>query len=70
MALEGSALLMIDIQNDFCPGGALAITDGDAVVPVVNRLQEKFSVKVLTQDWHPHEHASLVTITRMSNRSP
>jgi len=51
---------MIDIQNDFCPGGALAVNDGDAVVPVVNRLQERFSVKVLTQDWHPHEHASLV----------
>jgi nicotinamidase/pyrazinamidase len=60
MALEDSALLMIDIQNDFCPGGALAVNDGDAVVPVVNRLQERFSVKVLTQDWHPDEHASLV----------
>jgi nicotinamidase/pyrazinamidase len=60
MIPEESALLMIDIQNDFCPGGALAVNDGDAVVPVVNRLQERFSVKVLTQDWHPHEHASLV----------
>ena len=51
---------MIDLQNDYCPGGALAVNDGDAVVPVVNRLQERFSVKVLTLDWHPHEHASLV----------
>ena len=52
------ALLMIDIQNDFCPGGALAVADGDAVVPVVNGLQERFSVKVATQDWHPADHSS------------
>lgn len=53
-----TALLMIDIQNDFCPGGALAVSDGDAVVPVVNALQDRFSVRVLTQDWHPADHAS------------
>lgn len=53
-----AALLMIDIQNDFCPGGALAVSDGDAVVPVVNALQDRFSVRVLTQDWHPADHAS------------
>lgn len=53
-----TALLMIDIQNDFCPGGALAVGDGDAVVPVVNALQDRFSVRVLTQDWHPADHAS------------
>ena len=60
MATHGddTALLMIDIQNDFCPGGALAVGDGDAVVPVVNGLAGKFSVKVLTQDWHPSGHAS------------
>lgn len=55
---DTTALLMIDIQNDFCPGGALAVGDGDAVVPIVNRLQEKFSVRVLTQDWHPADHLS------------
>ncbi len=52
------ALLMIDIQNDFCPGGALAVEKGDEIVPLVNRLQERFSVRVLTQDWHPADHAS------------
>lgn len=53
-----TALLMIDIQNDFCPGGALAVTGGDEVVSVVNGLQNKFSVSVLTQDWHPANHTS------------
>ena len=53
-----TALLMIDIQNDFCPGGALAVVDGDGVVAVVNRLQERFGICVLTQDWHPADHSS------------
>jgi len=55
---DSTALLMIDIQNDFCPGGALAVADGDSVVPAVNALQDRFAVKVLTQDWHPADHAS------------
>ncbi len=46
-------LLIIDVQNDFCPGGALAVTDGDAVVPVINRVAERFDHIALTQDWHP-----------------
>jgi nicotinamidase/pyrazinamidase len=54
-------LLIIDVQNDFCPGGALAVADGDAVVPVVNRLAEKFDHVVLTQDWHPAGHSSFAT---------
>ncbi len=58
MPIESAALLMIDIQNDFCPGGALAVAEGDGVVAVSNRLQEKFSVRVLTQDWHPADHSS------------
>ena len=62
MATQGksadTALLMIDIQNDFCPGGALAVGEGDHVVPVVNGLQDRFAVRVLTQDWHPADHAS------------
>ncbi|MEM8790094.1 MAG: bifunctional nicotinamidase/pyrazinamidase [Pseudomonadota bacterium] len=53
-----TALIMIDIQNDFCPGGALAVADGDRIVPLVNRVQERFAVRVLTQDWHPADHAS------------
>jgi len=58
MVAENTALLMVDIQNDFCPGGALAVADGDAVVPVVNRLQNAYSVRILTQDWHPADHSS------------
>lgn len=53
-----TALLMIDIQNDFCPGGALAVAEGDAIVPLVNRLQPLFSTCLLTQDWHPSDHSS------------
>ena len=54
-------LLIIDVQNDFCPGGALAVADGDAVVPVINRLAERFDHVVLTQDWHPAGHSSFAT---------
>ncbi len=53
-----AALLMIDVQNDFCPGGALAVADGDAVVPLINAMQGDFPLVVATQDWHPADHAS------------
>lgn len=53
-----SALLLIDIQNDFCPGGALAVPEGDAIVPLANQLIEKFDRVVATQDWHPKGHKS------------
>ena len=56
--MQDKALVIIDIQRDFCPGGALAVAEGDAVVPIVNRLQPKFPLRVLTQDWHPANHAS------------
>lgn len=52
------ALIVIDVQNDFCPGGALAVTDGDAIIPRINALMDDFAVKVLTQEWHPANHAS------------
>jgi nicotinamidase/pyrazinamidase len=52
------ALLVIDVQNDFCPGGALAVPDGDAVVPLINRIARGFETVVITQDWHPAGHAS------------
>jgi nicotinamidase/pyrazinamidase len=52
------ALLVIDLQNDFCPGGALAVTDGDSIVPLVNALGERFDHVILTQDWHPPNHIS------------
>lgn len=52
------ALIVIDIQNDFCPGGALAVAEGDAIIPRVNALMGDFQTVVLTQDWHPADHAS------------
>jgi nicotinamidase/pyrazinamidase len=52
------ALILVDIQNDFCPGGSLAVTDGDKIVPVVNELQKKFDLIIATQDWHPSDHIS------------
>ncbi len=54
-------LLIIDVQNDFCPGGALAVSDGDSVVPVINRLSGLFDHVVLTQDWHPARHSSFAS---------
>ena len=55
------ALVVIDVQNDFCPGGALAVADGDAVVPIINRLIAKFDHVILTQDWHPAGHSSFAS---------
>ena len=52
------ALILVDIQNDFLPGGALAVPDGDAVIPVANALQARFPLVVATQDWHPANHGS------------
>jgi len=54
-------LLIIDVQNDFCPGGALAVPQGDEIVPAVNRLAAEFAHVVLTQDWHPRGHASFAS---------
>lgn len=55
------ALIVIDVQNDFCPGGALAVTDGDAIVPGINRLMPSFNSVILTQDWHPSGHSSFAS---------
>ena len=52
------ALIVIDVQNDFCPAGALAVADGDAIIPRINALMDDFATVVLTQDWHPADHAS------------
>jgi len=54
-------LLVIDVQNDFCPGGALAVPDGDAVIEAIHRLVPKFEHVVLTQDWHPPGHSSFAS---------
>ena len=55
------ALLQIDVQNDFCPGGSLAVPEGDRVVPVINRLAPRFARVVATQDWHPPGHVSFAS---------
>ena len=52
------ALIVIDVQNDFCPGGALAVAGGDRIIPRINALLDGFAVRVLTQDWHPADHSS------------
>lgn len=54
-------LVVIDVQNDFCPGGALPVPDGDAVVPVINALGALFAHRILTQDWHPQDHLSFAS---------
>lgn len=59
--MADEALIVIDVQNDFCPGGALAVSGGDEIVPVVNRLIERFEHVVLTQDWHPAGHSSFAS---------
>ena len=56
-----NALLLIDIQNDFLPGGRLAVPDGDAIIPLINKLQPQFDLVVATQDWHPAGHQSFAS---------
>jgi nicotinamidase/pyrazinamidase len=53
-----NALLVVDVQNDFLPGGALAVPDGDQIIPIVNRLMNRFDLVLATQDWHPPDHKS------------
>ncbi len=56
-----NALVIIDVQNDFMPGGALAVPEGDEILPLINELQDKFDLVIATQDWHPEEHASFAS---------
>lgn len=58
---ERDVLLVIDVQNDFCTGGALAVPGGEKVVPAINRIAQKFNNVVLTQDWHPRDHVSFAS---------
>ena len=58
---DRDVLLIVDVQNDFCPGGALAVPDGDAIIPAVNRLARSFAHVILTQDWHTPGHASFAS---------
>ncbi|WP_295813578.1 bifunctional nicotinamidase/pyrazinamidase [uncultured Nitratireductor sp.] len=59
--MADEALIVIDVQNDFCPGGALAVAGGDEVVPVINGMIERFEHVMLTQDWHPAGHSSFAS---------
>ena len=61
MVASETALLIIDVQNDFCPGGALAVPDGDLVVPVINAIAPSFGRVVATRDWHPAGHISFAS---------
>jgi nicotinamidase/pyrazinamidase len=56
-----NALIIVDVQNDFLPAGALAVKDGDMIIPVINDLQNKFDLVVATQDWHPADHKSFAS---------
>lgn len=58
---DTTALIVIDVQNDFCPGGALAVPDGDAIIPGINTLMDQAAAVILTQDWHPADHLSFAS---------
>lgn len=59
--MKTRALILVDVQNDFLPGGALEVPDGDKVIPVLNDLQSQFELVVATQDWHPEGHSSFAS---------
>lgn len=61
---DDEALILIDIQNDFCPGGALAVAGGDEIIPGVNSIQSRYAIRILTQDWHPPDHSSFASNQR------
>jgi nicotinamidase/pyrazinamidase len=64
-----SALLVVDVQNDFCPGGALAVKDGDKIIPVINDLVPKFDIVVYSRDWHPQNHISFADPPNFTDKS-
>lgn len=59
--MPGTCLIVVDLQNDFCPGGALGVEGGDEIVPLVNEMIAEFEHTVLTQDWHPEKHSSFAS---------
>ncbi len=61
MRPANDAILVIDVQNDFCPGGALAVAGGDEIVAQINAMVPEFAVRVFTQDWHPADHSSFAS---------
>jgi nicotinamidase/pyrazinamidase len=54
-------LIIVDVQNDFLPAGSLPVPGGDAVIPVINQIQDEFDLVIATQDWHPHNHKSFAS---------
>jgi nicotinamidase/pyrazinamidase len=60
--MANKALIITDVQNDFCPGGALPVENGDQVVPIINEISGSFHKVIATQDWHPYNHISFATI--------
>lgn len=60
MVKKEGALIVVDVQNDFCPEGALPVPRGDEVVPIINELVDLFNVVIFTQDWHPENHCSFI----------
>ena len=56
-----TALIIVDVQNDFCPGGTLAVEGGDKIIPVINGIRPSFGVHIYTQDWHPDDHSSFAS---------
>lgn len=65
----GKALIVVDVQNDFCPGGALGVAGGDEIIPVINGLVDSFDVVVYTRDWHPQNHVSFAGEPRYVDKS-
>jgi nicotinamidase/pyrazinamidase len=63
------ALLVVDVQNDFCPGGALAVKDGDKIIPVINQLIPRFEIVVYSRDWHPQDHISFADPPQFTDKS-
>ncbi|MDP1574080.1 MAG: nicotinamidase [Coxiellaceae bacterium] len=59
---NNKALLLIDLQNDFCSGGSLAVPDADAVIPIANKLMPQFKMVIASQDWHPPNHDSFLSL--------
>jgi nicotinamidase/pyrazinamidase len=59
--IDNRALIIIDVQNDFCPGGRLAVAGGNEIVPLVNTLAQDFTHVIVTQDWHPADHSSFAS---------
>ncbi len=66
---DGAALLVIDVQNCFLPGGSLAVKEGDQVVPVINKIAKSFANVVMTQDWHTPGHVSFASVHAARSRS-